>query len=253
MRSYRADLHIHSVLSPCGDLEMSPRNIVAQAQAREIDIIAITDHNSTKHGPVVRRMAEPLGITVLFGAEVTTKEEVHCLCLFDEEEQRVAFQGFIDKNLPNYPNDPKRFGHQVVVNEKDEILEEIEPLLISALRANVEQVEREVHTLGGLFIPAHVDRPMFSLISQLGFIPSDLKFDALEIFRNTNPIDFKSKHSYLGDPVLIKNSDSHFPNQIGSTFTEYMMQSPNCKELKMAFQNEEGRFIIISSQKEGSL
>ena len=244
MKTYRADLHIHTVLSPCGDLDMSPRNIVRSAKLNNLDIIAITDHNSTLHGPIIRKLAEPLGITVLFGAEVTTREEAHCLCLFDTEEQRVEFQKFININLPGIANDSKRFGHQVVVNEHDEIIEEIDPLLLSALKANVDEVERRVHSIGGLFIPAHVDRPMYSLISQLGFIPKDLKFDALEIFRTTNQQNFLNQHKYLESPAIIRNSDSHFLNQIGTISTSFLLENSTCSELRMAFCNEQGRKIV---------
>ncbi len=245
MQTYRADLHIHSVLSPCGDLEMSPRNIVDMAKARNLDIVAIADHNSTLHGPVVRKLAEPLGLTVFFGAEVTTREEAHCLCLFDTDEQRIAFQQFIDDNLPNFPNDSQKFGYQVVVDENDQILQEIEPLLISALSVSVSQVAAEVHRLGGLFIPAHVDRPRYSLISQLGFIPPDLNFDALEIFRNTNADEFLAKHSYIKSPTLIKNSDAHYINQIGETFTNYQLQSPTFSELAKALRGQDGRTVLL--------
>jgi hypothetical protein len=244
MQTYRADLHIHSVLSPCGDLEMSPRNIVALAKARGLDIIAVTDHNSTLHGPLVRRLAEPFGIKVFFGAEVTTREEAHCLCLFDAEDQRLAFQAFIEKNLPDIKNDSSKFGHQVVVDENDEILQEVEHLLISALGVGINEVEEKVHLLGGLFIPAHVDRPRYSILSQLGFIPKDLKFDALEVFRNTNLDEFRDNHKYLNKPALIKNSDAHFLNQIGTTYTEYFMEDATTGELLKAFKGIEGRGII---------
>lgn len=238
-------MHIHSVLSPCGDLDMSPRNIVSMAKLRGLDIIAVTDHNSTLHGPIVRQLAQPYGITVLFGAEVTTREEVHCLCLFDTEEQRIAFQSFIDSNLPIIPNNPQKFGHQVVVNENDEILQEIDNLLISALRVGVNELEQEVHRLGGLFIPAHVDRPMYSLTSQLGFIPPDLNFDALEIFRTTKPEEFNLKHKYLPKSTLIKNSDAHYPMQIGTTYTEYQLSEPTFNELRFAFCLEQGRSVAL--------
>lgn len=244
MKKFRADLHIHSVLSPCGDLDMSPRRIVAEAKARGLDAIAVTDHNSTLHGPLTRELAKPLGIKVFYGAEVTTREEAHCLCLFDTEEQRLAFQQFIDDNLPKIKNDSARFGYQVVVNENDEILQEVEPLLLSALRVGVNDLEREVHRLQGLFIPAHVDRPMYSLTSQLGFVPADLQFDAIELFRNTNIDDFRQKNKYLNNPTIIKNSDAHLPNQIGTTYTEYLMESIEFSELSMALKGIEGRRVI---------
>lgn len=244
MKIFRADLHIHSVLSPCGDLDMSPRSIVAEAKARGLDFIAVTDHNSTLHGPLVRRLAEPHGIKVFYGAEVTTREEAHCLCLFEREEQRIPFQQFIEDNLPVIKNDPARFGYQVVVNENDEIIQEVEPLLISALRVGINEIQEEVHCLGGVFIPAHVDRPMYSLISQLGFIPPDLKFDALEVFRNTDREEFVTNNGYLGNPTIIKNSDAHFPGQLGTTFSEYLLEEVTFSEFAMALKGIEGRRVL---------
>lgn len=244
MQTFRADLHIHTVLSPCGDLEMSPRNIVEKAKEQGLHMIAITDHNSTLHGPVIRKLAEPLGITVLYGAEVTTREEAHCLCLFESEDQRQDFQHFIDLNHPDIPNDSDLFGYQVVVNEGDEITDEIEWLLISGLKVGITVIEQKVHSLGGLFIPAHIDRPRYSLISQLGFVPLDLKYDALEIFWKTNPETLLAQHPYLKSPVLIKNSDAHFVEQIGQSFTSFRMAEPTFAELGKALKGEDGRGVM---------
>lgn len=210
-----------------------------------MDIIAITDHNSTLHGPLTRRLAEPLGIMVLFGAEVTTREEAHCLCLFETEEQRQSFQSFIDANIPNIPNNPEKFGYQVVVNEDDEIIHEVDHYLHAALRVGVNELERAVHSLGGLFVPAHVDRGMFSLISQLGFIPNDLKFDALEISRQTSPNKFLENNAYLEKPCLIRNSDAHHPDQIGQVSTGYCMEQASLNEIAMSYREEHLREVLI--------
>ena len=204
MNLYKADLHIHTVLSPCGDLSMSPLNIVEKAAAVGLNIIGITDHNSTLHGPVTKKLAEKKGIMVVYGAEVTTKEDIHCLCLFENEEQRINFQGFIDSNLPKIKNKTSIFGHQVVVNENEEILEEIESLLITGLNASIDEIERKVHELDGLFIPAHIDRQKYSLTSQLGFVPSDLKFDALEISRNISLEKANQTFSYIKNARFIR-------------------------------------------------
>lgn len=245
MKSFRADLHIHTVLSPCGDLDMSPVKIIDLVKLQNIDIIAVTDHNATHHGPLMRKLAEPLGIKVLFGAEVTSKEEAHLLCLFEDEEQRVAFQKFIDLNLPPIPNKPETFGFQVVVNEADEILQEIEYLLISALTVGVNQIEHEVHRLGGLFIPAHVDRPRYSLTSQLGFIPSDLNFDALELTRNTSTEVFLTNNRYLKQQRFVRNSDAHYLNDIGKQTTIFNIEEPTLSEIKMALWGLNGRSVEL--------
>ena len=245
MRLFQSDLHIHTVLSPCGGLDMSPSKIVKQAVGIGLKIIAVTDHNSTLHAPLMRKLASEYGVMVLLGAEVTSKEEVHSLCLFNEEEQRVAFQKFINDSLPVIKNKPEIFGYQLIVNEREEILGEEENLLLSALSIGVSQLEEKVHALGGLFIPAHIDRPKYSLISQLGFVPKDLKYDALELSKNTSVEDFINSSSYLKDAQFIKSSDSHALPQIGTTNTFLRMKELSWIEFQLAIKGVEGRGIEL--------
>ncbi|NOU18983.1 MAG: PHP domain-containing protein [Bacteroidales bacterium] len=246
MRSFSTDLHIHTVLSPCGDLSMSPSNIVERAAAIGLELIAITDHNSTLHGPTVRKIAEEKGIMVLYGAEVTTKEDVHCLCLFENEKQRILIQNFLDENRPEIKNNPDLFGHQVLVDEQEEIIEEVEPLLISGINASIDEIEKIVHQIGGLFIPAHIDRPKYSIMSQLGFIPKDLKYDALEISKNTSMDTIFKNYSYIKNARFIKSSDAHTLNQIGTSKMFLRMNNLSWNEFKMAILGIEGREIILS-------
>jgi len=245
MKSFQADLHIHTVLSPCGDLSMSPIKIVERAVEIGLKVIAITDHNSTYHGPLVRELATPVGIMVVYGAEITTKEEVHCLCLFNTDSQRAEFQSFIDSNLPDIKNNTDIFGYQLVVDENEEIVREIEPLLISALNVSINQLEEKVHLLGGLFIPAHIDRQKYSLISQLGFVPADLKYDALELSRNTSVEVFKKTSPNLKNARFIKSSDSHSISHLGTTNTFLRMESLSWEELTLAIQGKEGREVVF--------
>lgn len=246
MNSYQADMHIHTVLSPCGDLGMSPIKIVDRAASIGLKVIGITDHNSTLHGPLTRRLAKSHGIMVVYGAEVTTKEEVHCLCLFDDEIQRNEFQSYIDINLPDIKNNSDVFGYQLVVNEQEEIVDEVEKLLISALNVGINQIEEKVHLLGGLFIPAHIDRLKFSLISQLGFVPKDLKYDALELSRNTTVETILKSSPYLKNAHFIRSSDAHALDQIGSANTHLKMDSLCWNEFKMAILGIEGREVLLS-------
>ncbi|MHC1705332.1 MAG: PHP domain-containing protein [Tenuifilaceae bacterium] len=245
MKSFQADLHIHTVLSPCGDLSMSPIKIVERAAEIGLKVIAITDHNSTYHGPLVRDLAAPYGIMVVYGAEITTKEEVHCLCLFNTDSQRIEFQSFIDSNLPDIKNNKDIFGYQLVVDKNEEIVKEIEPLLISALNVSINQLEEKVHLLGGLFIPAHIDRKKYSLISQLGFVPEDLKYDALELSRNTKVEEIIKNTPNLKDARFIKSSDSHSISHLGTTNTFLRMKCLSWEELTMAIQGKEGRKVAF--------
>lgn len=241
MKSFLADLHIHTVLSPCGDLGMSPANIVEAAFARNLDIIGITDHNSTRHCRLVRRLAEKKGITVLCGAEVTTSEEVHCLAFMPDMDKLDLLQKYIDGHLPDIMNDKNRFGYQVQVDEDEAIVYEEKKLLIAAISRNIEEVEKFVHSHGGIFIPAHINRPAFGLISQLGFVPPELKFDALEISKHITPEKFLSNHPDLGQYTFIQSSDAHFPENIGDAGTVFNVSKPGFEEIRDALHHRHGR------------
>ena len=115
LNAYKADLHIHTVLSPCGDLEMSPTAIVERALSRGLDMIAISDHNTTRQVKVAQKIGKAKGLFVLGGVEVTSQEETHCLCYFPDDAALDAFQEFLDAHLPPIPNDEDRFGYQLIV------------------------------------------------------------------------------------------------------------------------------------------
>jgi 3',5'-nucleoside bisphosphate phosphatase len=245
MNKYRADLHIHTVLSPCGDLEMSPANIIKKALEKGLDIIGITDHNTTRHCKLISKLAGPAGIFVLMGAEVTTREEVHCLTFFENDDQLSEFQVYLEKHLPPIPNNVEKFGYQVVVNEDEQIIDEIEFLLISALDQSIEQVEQKVHSLGGIFIPAHIERPSYSIISQLGFIPADLLIDGIEISANCQ---VQSVIPFLGNKnerTIIRDSDAHYVENIGKAFTTFEIEHRTFNEIKLALQGMQGRKVIL--------
>ncbi len=243
MKTFRADLHIHTVLSPCGDLDMSPKNIVQKAHQLGLDIIGITDHNSTLQCRGVGVEAEKNGIFLLLGAEVTTKEELHCLVFFQNHEKLNLFQHYIDAHLPNISNDTSRFGYQVVVDEQEMIVYEEQRLLIVAIDQSVDQVEQKVHELGGLFIPAHVDKGKNSIISQLGFIPKGLAIDAIEISPNTTIAKTLQNLGYLEHYTFIQNSDAHILEDIGKRTTLFELEQPAFSEISMALRGYEGRNV----------
>lgn len=215
----RADLHIHTTLSPCGDLDMSPANIIRMAGEKGLDVIGITDHNSTRQSRIIREYGKEKGIFVLTGAEVTTQEEVHCLTFFEHDEELDEFQYYLDAHLPDIHNIPDKFGYQVVADIHDQIVYEEEKLLISALNQDIEKVNKRVRQLNGIFIPAHIDKSRFSILSQLGFVPHDLDYDALEISSNTPLEGFLSLHRELSQSAFIQSSDAHYPGDIGKIFT----------------------------------
>ena len=245
MKTFRADLHIHTVLSPCGDLDMSPVNIISRAREMKLDIIGITDHNSTLQARLLRELGEKAGIMVIPGAEVTTKEEVHCLALFDNEGDTASFQEFLELHLPEIPNDINRFGHQLVVDENDMIVRTEEKLLISALDCSIEVVADVIHRLNGLFIPAHIDKQRFSILIQLGFVPADLAVDALEISPFSRLKQFSQLHSELSHYSFISNSDAHYLNEIGRVCNVFEMENASLDEIRKTFKGIGGRKSAI--------
>jgi len=175
------DLHIHSALSPCGDQDMTPNNIVRMAMLKGLDLIAVTDHNSAGNLPAVKQVAEECGVMLLPGLEVTTAEEVHLLAYFQTVEAALELGGIIYASLPPIKNRPDIFGRQLLLDSEDQVIGEVEKLLVNACGYSLQQVCGIVRGLDGVPVPAHVNRESNSIVSNLGFIPEDLGFSAIEL------------------------------------------------------------------------
>jgi PHP family Zn ribbon phosphoesterase len=229
------DLHIHSTLSPCGSLEMSPINIITKAKEVGLHVISITDHNMVENCLYANEIGKKLGITVLFGMELQTLEEIHLLAFFDTYNLALAFQEKIYSLLPDIQNDADYFGDQVVVNEENEIIRFENRLLLNSAQISITDATAWIKNHGGVAIPSHIDSPTFSIISQLGYIPDDLPFDALEV-RN------KEKATELLPLIMQKNipfvsfSDAHYLVDIGKRRIELDLEEPNCTEISGALK-----------------
>lgn len=245
MIPFRADLHLHTVLSPCGDLGMSPSALVEQAHLLGLNIIGITDHNATRHARLVQDLAARKDIFTLCGAEVTSKEEAHLLCFMPDGEKLDLLQNYIETYLQKVENKVKFFGEQLLVNEYEEILEEEKYLLINAIDQDVNQISAFVLSNGGIFIPAHVDRQAFSLTSQLGFIPPDLQCDALELSKHSNVNQVVQQFPYVKDYSFIRSSDAHYIQDVGSGYTNFYLQERSFEEIRMALHKVDGRYCEI--------
>ncbi|MCL2373653.1 MAG: PHP domain-containing protein [Treponema sp.] len=207
-----ADFHNHSCLSPCGSLDLSPRALAALADRRGVKVLALTDHNSSLNCPALAKVCPPRGILPLFGMEATTQEEIHILCLFTNLQASLAFSEYAYRALLPFPNNPEKGGYQVYVDEDDNIEGEVDHYLINPLDISADAIGAKVGQYGGIVIPAHVDRPAFSMTSQLGVIVKG-PWAAVECTRlppavNGDPLDT------LGYP-LITSSDAHFPEHVG--------------------------------------
>lgn len=238
---YKGDLHIHTVLSPCAELSMGPRDIVRRATECGLDLIAITDHNSAENVSAVRDAAGSENLLVIPGMEVYTREEAHMICLFETIESVTQFQNIIYDHLAEGENDPDWYGPQYIVDGEEHILGENPRLLGMPTNLHVQEVAGFVIDLDGIIYPAHIDRKANSLLHALGFIPTDLPFYALEIARPYE--EAVQLHRFLKNTPLsiIRSSDAHRIEEIGSKATWYYMVKPTFAELKKAIMQQEGR------------
>jgi len=244
LRFFLADLHIHTVLSACAETEMLPELIVERAQELDLGMIAITDHNSAANVPAAFAAAEGSGIAVLAGMEVQTREEAHLICLFDTLEQVAAWQEQVYDHLPPLENDDDLFGMQVMLDAEGEIVGRNERLLLTSTSFSVEQAVERVRDLGGVCIPAHVDRPAYSIIANLGFIPPGLDVVGVEISPNIGPQEARERFPQLAQYGLVANGDAHRLKDVARRTTLKMAEA-TVAELAMAIAGEEGRGVWV--------
>lgn len=243
MKGYVADLHVHTCLSPCGDLQMSPRKIVKAALSKGIDIIAVCDHNSCENAEAVMRAAARKNLTVLPGMEITSREEVHIVALFENLNDAQALQKVVYDHLQG-ENDEEAFGLQVVVNEFSEVMGFNKRLLIGSTDLSIDEAVSYIHGNAGLAIASHIDRQGFGIIGQLGFIPEALQLDALEVSPRMSMEKAKREFKAYLAYAFISSSDAHSLEQIGRGTTSLLMQDPRLSEIKMALRRENGRMIL---------
>jgi len=240
LRTYRADLHIHTCLSPCAELDMTPSRVVSAAIEEGLDIIAVTDHNTAENIPSAMKAGGE--ITVIPGMELTTAEEVHLLALFPDIDSAERLQGIVYDELPLTGN--KRILYeQVVVNERDEVVRFNDRVLMDATGFGVREAIGIIHDLGGITVACHIDREAFSILTQLGFIHDSLEFDALEIsFRTERERALRMFGAYTRYP-WITSSDAHHVSDIGRAATEFIMKEASFEEITLALSGKGGREV----------
>jgi PHP family Zn ribbon phosphoesterase len=241
MRPFKADLHIHTCLSPCSGLDMTPRNIVACAVEKKIDIIGICDHNSTENSRAVVEAARNTGLNVFPGMEVTSREEVHILALFNEGENALRLQDYVYANLPG-ENDEAIFGQQVIVDEDEIVLGFNERFLIGATVLSLADVLQAIHAFRGIAIASHIDREAFGIVGQLGLVPKDIDLDALEISSRMTFDEAQRKFSL--DYPLTCSSDAHGLEEIGQGITLFLLEEGTVEEILMALKSQGGRRLL---------
>ena len=242
LRRFKADLHVHTCLSPCSCLDMSPREVVSAALQNGMDLIGVCDHNSAENVLAVKKAGSRNGLLVLGGMEVTSSEEAHLLVFFDDDEELLDFQKFIYQNLAG-TNDGHSFGLQVIADDEDGVSGFCDRLLIGATSLPAEAIVAKARAAKGasLVIAAHVDREAYSIIGQLGFIPQSLVLDALEISANTGIAEAKTRFPDCANYPVITGSDAHTPQDIGRRYTCFTLQDGTVAEIKKALVGSEGR------------
>ena len=204
------DFHLHSCLSPCGSEDMTPANIAGMALVNGLQAFALTDHNTAKNCPAAAAHAKEYGLTFLPGMELTTQEEVHVLCLFARVEDALAFDSYVHERIQPVENKPDYFGHETIMNEKDEPVGEEPLLLINATTISFDSLQGLVEKYGGVMVPAHIDKSSNALLANLGFVPPDSHFTTVEYAHIENAERLEKENPYLASCRKITDSDAHY-------------------------------------------
>ena len=238
MSSFFYDLHIHSCLSPCADDDMTPHNIVGMASLKGLQILALTDHNSTKNCGVFMKVAEEYGICAIPGVELTTTEEIHMLCLFPNLQAATKFEELLEEKRMRFQNKPHIFGNQLMVNPDESIAGTVDCLLSVATMISVDEAVDLVKGLGGFICPAHVDRPSNGMIAMLGTVPSEYGFSYIEYKNAAMAENIRTTYGLMHTKSLY-NSDAHHLWDIAEPChkIELEQETPNALDVIRYLQN----------------
>jgi 3',5'-nucleoside bisphosphate phosphatase len=239
-----ADLHVHTVLSACAEVEMIPPLIVRRARELGLEVIAVTDHHAAHNVGAVIEAAEGTGLTVLPGMEVQSREEVHLVCLFDTLHQVLAWQERVFAALPHQENNEEFFGAQFVVDASGDYRHTEGRLLATSVALGVEEVVAGVQALGGIVVPAHVDRPSYSLLANLGFVPSGLPIVGLELSRRADPVEVARRLPQIAGYGLLVSGDAHRLEEMTAR-TLLKVATPIVAEVALALAGRDERRVEI--------
>ncbi len=232
MNKYYYDLHIHSCLSPCGDDDMTPGNIAGMAMLNGLNIVALTDHNTTGNCPAFFAQARKYGIVPIPGMELTTAEDVHVVCLFRSLADAAAFEDRVREKRIFVKNKPAIFGHQYIMDEEDSPVGEEEGLLINATTLSIEDAYDLVKAFRGVCYPAHIDRPSNGMVAVLGDFPPDPPFTAFELNSGDSTAEYLGRFPLLKEKTRAVSSDAHYLENIASAEHFFMLDDePYSSEL----------------------
>ncbi len=208
--NYYYDLHIHSCLSPCGDMDMTPNNLVNMAKLLGLDVIALTDHNSSLNCEAAMEVGREIGLKVIPGMELTTSEDIHAVCLFPTLEKALCWNEYVDMHRIKIRNRHDIYGRQVIMNRFDEEIGEVEHLLLPATEISIMSAYNKVKEFGGICYPAHIDRDSLSILSVLGEIDPSCGFKTFELADRNKLSTLKQQHPILEKMNMVSCSDAHY-------------------------------------------
>lgn len=240
MKKLYYDLHLHSCLSPCGDNEMTPYNLVNLAKLLGYDIIAMTDHNSCGNCESAMKVGKSIGITVVPGMELCTREEIHCICLFPDLNSALDFSRFVMGTLPQIKNREKIFGQQLLVDCEDNILGKQELLLTTASSISIDSLPSLTAQYGGVCFPAHIDRSSYSIISALGDFSQGLDVASFELTLDADHRHFLEKYPATRDKIILRSSDAHYLENMREP-TQFLELEDNSPRALISFLRGEGK------------
>ena len=249
LQQYRADLHVHTALSPCAEADLTPPAILAAARRRQVNLIGVVDHNAAGNACAMERAAlaamedEGIRVHVLPGLEVESSEGVHVVCLCESGEAAEEFQSLVWPRLPKAAHRPEVLGEQWLVDEQGRLVAQERRLLLRAMDMTLSEICCEGRRRGCLMVPAHVTRRGHGLLGVLGLVPADLRVDALELGPVSIPLSERAE-AELGRHPCIHSSDAHRAEEIGTACTEFRMAEPTVAELRLALAGEKGRHAM---------
>lgn len=209
MGKYYYDFHIHSCLSPCGEDESTPNSVAGMCAINGIQIAALTDHNTCRNCPAFYVAAKRYGVIPIAGMELTTMEDIHVVCLFENLEDALSFNDEIDKRRMRIANRPDLFGHQQILDDEDNFISEEPDLLITATDISIDEVPEIVERFSGICYPAHIDRTSNGIVATLGVFPESPVFSCFELHDGDKYEEYCERFPMLRSMKMLVGSDAH--------------------------------------------
>ena len=191
-------------------MDMTPNNLVNMAKLLGLDVIALTDHNTSRNCAAAMAVGREIGLTVIPGMELTTAEDIHAVCLFPTLEKAMAWDEYVDVHRIKIRNRSDIYGRQVLMNENDEEVGELEHLLLPATEIPITSAYQTVKSFGGICFPAHIDRDSLSILSVLGEIDAACGFKTAELADKSKLEALRRLHPILDTLHLVTDSDAHY-------------------------------------------